>query len=377
MRLFPILTAIIVVATLFMVIFQRDALKTFAGGDTTPVEETQVGATQGDSDVAETTDDTDKGVSVVAIKSIAKNIETAVLLRGRTEASRRVVMRAETSGSVISARIEKGSAITKGDVLCKIDPAARQASLLQAQAGLSEAEINLNAASKLSKGGFASDTRVANATSMVEAARAGVDAASREIERLEISAPFTGLLEGDTAELGSLMQPGAECATLIQLDPIRLIGFVPELSVDNVTLGVPAKARLGSGKEITGIVTYVADSSDPTTRTFRVEIEAPNADRSIREGLTTEIAIASDGRKAHLVPQSALTLNDTGALGLRIAKDGIAGFAPVEMIRDTVDGAWVTGLNDEETVIVVGHHYVTDGVKVDVTIRAADEGSNQ
>ena len=41
-------------------------------------------------------------------------------------------------------------------------------------------------------------------------------------------APFAGLLETDTAELGALLQTGSPCATIIQLDPIKFVGFVPE-----------------------------------------------------------------------------------------------------------------------------------------------------
>ena len=58
--------------------------------------------------------------------------------------------------------------------------------------------------------------------------------AEEDIERLTITAPFSGYLESDTAELGTLMQPGALCATIIQLDPIKLVGFVPEAQVDRV-----------------------------------------------------------------------------------------------------------------------------------------------
>ena len=56
----------------------------------------------------------------------------------------------------------------------------------------------------------------------------GHTSAEREIDRLTITAPFGGLLESDAAEIGSLLQPGALCATVIQLDPIKLVGFIPE-----------------------------------------------------------------------------------------------------------------------------------------------------
>ena len=81
--------------------------------------------------------------------------------------------------------------------------------------------------------------------------------ATREIERLQIKAPFAGLLETDTAELGTLMQPGSACATIVQLNPMKLVGFVPEAAVEKVSLGAAANARLSSGAQVSGRVTFL------------------------------------------------------------------------------------------------------------------------
>ncbi|UWP96328.1 efflux RND transporter periplasmic adaptor subunit [Aliiroseovarius crassostreae] len=413
MRVFPVIAAIAVVTVLYLVIFQRTSLKEAMG--IAPQQVAGQVEEAGPSSSSPAGGNIAKGVSVIAVETIARDIESAVVVRGRTEASRRVQIRAETSGQVISERANKGSTVAQDDILCQLDPGTREASLAEARARLAEARarapeaaagvseaqarldealINLNAAEKLSQDGFASDTRVANARVQVEAAKAGViaaqsgairsasaiqsaeaasAAAQHELDRTVIRAPFGGLLETDTAELGALLQPGSACASIIQLNPIRLVGFVPELMVDIVGLGSPATARLANGEEISGVVTYVADSSDPETRTFRVEIEAENGEKRLREGRTVEIAIAAPGRQAHLLPQSALTLDDDGHLGVRIVTDaGRAGFAQVEMLRDSPEGVWVTGLGDHATVIVSGQHYVTDDVLLDVTLQDKD-----
>ena len=48
------------------------------------------------------------------------------------------------------------------------------------------------------------------------------------IDRLTITAPFAGLLESDTAELGSLMQPGCALCHGDPAGPDEGVGFVPE-----------------------------------------------------------------------------------------------------------------------------------------------------
>ncbi|MBR9842912.1 MAG: efflux RND transporter periplasmic adaptor subunit, partial [Rhodobacteraceae bacterium] len=107
-------------------------------------------------------------------------------------------------------------------------------------------------------------------------------------------------------------------------------------------------------------------SADPETRTFRVEIHVPNSNLAIRDGQTAEIIIGAEGTKAHLVPQSALTLNDDGTLGVRIVDEaGIVAFAPVDIQRDTKEGVWLTGLPDSANIITIGQEFVVQGVKVE------------
>ena len=408
MRLLSIVTAIAVVAVLYFLIIERDSLLGFAGVE--PENTSAVQESEAEDGMSES-----NAVSVVVLRSQARTVDGAVILRGRTEAVRQVELRAETSGRVVGEPLRKGLFVDENDLMCRLDPGTRQIALddanarlleakarlpesqarqAEAEARLAEAEINDRAASRLSEGGFASDTRVAQTTAGVEAARAGVQAAKSGVEsarsgiqsaeaavaaaidelgKLEINAPFAGLLESDTAELGALMQPGSLCATIIQLNPIRVVGFVPETMVDRVEVGAAAGARLSSGQEVLGTVTFISRSADPTTRTFRVDIEVPNPDLAIRDGQTAEIGIQAQGETAHLVPQSSLTLNDEGTLGLRTVENEIAQFSPVGVIRDSTKGVWVSGLPQDVDIIVVGQEYVTEGVPVAVTYREAAE----
>lgn len=418
MKFFPVLTAILVSAFLYVLVFEREALMAFAAGESQNEKvnsETVVLA---------------KAVGVVAIASVAQQIDSAVMVRGQTEAGRQVVARAETSGLIVSQPLRKGAYVEAGTIMCELDAGTRasqlaevearlaearanlptaqsripesRARLREAQARVTEAEINGRAASKLNQGGFASDTRVASTAASVEAALAAVESAQagiqsaegglqsaqasvqsaeaaiasvqNDIDRLKIMAPFAGLLESDTAELGTLLQPGSACATLLQLDPIKLVGFVPETEVNKIEVGALGQARLATGAKMTGRVSFLSRSADPLTRTFSVEIEVPNPDYKIRDGQTAEIIIASDGAEAHLLPGSALTLDDEGALGVRVVDDAdLAQFKPVELVRDTIDGVWVRGLEMNETIIVVGQEYVTNGVPVLVTMKEAQQ----
>src|SRR6056300_1396675 len=405
MRIVPIITAVLVSTALYVVVFERDRLSSFIQSTEPPVSESA--DTQVQEPVQpEASDPLSAIVKVVVQTSQARMIDSAVILRGETQAARSVTVRAETSGQIINDPLRKGRMVAAGDVLCQIDPGVRTSALADARARLAsaqaripesaarvaeanarldEARINFNAANKLSETGFASETRVASAQAAVRAAEAAVatatsgleatksgiqsaeaavESAQKELDRVTITAPFGGLQETDTAELGSLMQPGAACATIVQLDPIKVVGFVPKTELFRVTIGAPARAKLTGGRMVQGSVTFISRSADPVTRTFRIEIDVDNADQSISDGQTAELVIAAEGNDAHLLPQSSLTLNDAGALGVRIVVDDTARFVPVTLVRDTIEGVWVTGLPAQADVIVIGQEYVRDGVRV-------------
>ncbi|MEO0380218.1 MAG: efflux RND transporter periplasmic adaptor subunit [Pseudomonadota bacterium] len=429
MRVVSFILAILVATGLYLVVIEREwTMATLAGlsGGSETQSEAPTDTAEAEEAEAERVD-TSALIKVVAVKSIAREIDSAVILRGQTEALREVEVRAETSSTVVSPPLRKGVFIEEDQLMCELSPGTRVSSLNEARAGLAEAIaskteaesrvpeaqsrvveaqaridealVNQNAAQRLSEGGFAAETRVkaadaslAAAQASYEAAKAGVTGATsglqsadariesaaaavataeKELERLEIRAPFAGLLESDTAELGSLLQPGDLCATVIQLDPIKLVAFVPETEVSRINVGAMARAELAAGGEaIGGEVTFLSRSSDPTTRTFRVEIDVPNPELAIRDGQTAEILISAPGSKAHLLPPSALTLNADGQLGLRtLDGDSTVVFVPVRVLRDTVNGVWLTGLPDAADVIVVGQEFVTAGVKVAPTFQ--------
>ncbi|WP_223423575.1 efflux RND transporter periplasmic adaptor subunit [Tateyamaria pelophila] len=425
MRIVSFILAIIAAVGTYLWVIERDSTQAFfaeRSGSAEAVEAASETAEPEAETVAEVAPDADNLIKVVARRSIAREIDSAVILRGQTQAIRQVAVRAETSSTVLSPPLRKGTFVEEGQLLCRLDPGARasslaeararvaeavarkteaesrvpesQARVAEAQALLEEARVNQTAATSLSAGGFASQTRLKNSQALfaaaeaaleaaragvigaksgiesaqasIESAIAGVAAAEIELERLEIHAPFAGLLESDTAELGSLLQEGSLCATIIQLDPIKLSAYVPETEVNRVHVGAQASASLAAGGgTVTGVVTFLSRSSDPTTRTFLVEIEVPNPDLAIRDGQTAEILIAADGARAHLLPASALTLNEDGQIGLRTISDSdVVAFTPVKVMRDTVQGVWLTGLPDEINVIVVGQEFVTAGVTV-------------
>jgi len=314
----------------------------------------------------------ERSASVVVLKSTAEPYVDTLLLRGRTEATRRVDVRAEEPGLVVSEPLLKGDIVKKCQVLCRIAEGDRRAELTEAEARLKEAEIEEAAAKRLAERGFGAETTANTKSAALQAAKARIIRAEMGMVRLEMKAPFDGILETDTAELGSLLQNGSICASVITLDPIKMVAFAPERSVDALKVGATVEGRLITGRRIEGEITYVARSAERNTRTYLVEAETENSELTIRDGMTTEMRILLEGKPAHELPQTALTLDNDGNLGVRLNLENRVKFMPVTVLRDEERGVWVAGLPDQIEVIIVGQEFVTDGQLLDVSYAPAE-----
>ncbi len=106
-----------------------------------------------------------------------------------------------------------------------------------------------------------------------------------EVSQTKILAPFDGVFDDRRVEVGDYLRVGDVCGLVVELDPLLVVGQVSEDRVGMLKIGQPGRARLITGETVSGTVSFVAKTADPATRTFRVELEAPNPDFAIRATL--------------------------------------------------------------------------------------------
>lgn len=292
-----------------------------------------------------------------------------VVIRGRTQATRTVVVRSETAGTVAAAPVLQGAFVKQGEVLCRLAVDARQAALDQARAMEKSNELNRQQNEELAKKGFRSPAQVLLSQANLDASKAAVRQGEIALAQVNIKAPFAGVFDHRDAEVGTYLAPGQPCGTMIEIDPLLIVGDVPETQAASLKVGATASARLVSGQTLRGRIRYVAHDADPQTRTYHLEMTVPNPRLDVRSGLSAEMRIGAGSGPAHLVPVSTLVLDSAGRQGVRYAlADGRVAFAPVTIVEETREGVWVTGLSGPVQLITVGQSYVADGQKVRVAL---------
>ena len=309
--------------------------------------------------------------SVRVRTSEARRVTRDVVVYGKTEASRSVTLRAEIDGRVTDVGARRGARVHRGDVIVRLDVRDLEARLQQARALVSQRQIQYDAAKRLKSRNFQSETNVAEALANLEAARADAKRVEVDIASSVLTAPFDGVLHTRPVEVGDYLSEGNEVGRIIELDPILVTGDVSQRELLDLEVGARGSAVLITGERLEGVLRYVASESDDSTRTFRIELEVDNPDRSVVAGTTAELRIPAEELSAHHLSPALLSLDGRDRVGVKsVNDDGIVEFHEVDIVRAGADGVWVSGLPERIRVITVGQGFVRAGDRVEAT---ADE----
>ena len=298
---------------------------------------------------------------------ISKAVPYVVQVRatGETEAKRIVKVRAESSGRVISLPVEKGVRVSKGDLLCKLALDDREIKLEKAKSQLRHAKLEHQGLKKLRQQGFQGEVKIAAAEVNLINAQANLKLQELNLAHRDIIAPFDGLVQSRPVNTGDFLQQGLVCADVLDPDPMLVVAHVTQQELGDLNLAGAADVRIDNRAVRQGSVSFISHAADAVTRTYRVEVEVPNDDYSIRDGLSAELILTQGSVMAHNVSPASLSLSDTGAIGAKIVNNNdLVEFVEVELVSDTATGVWLTGLPPNAKLITVGQELVFSGQRV-------------
>jgi multidrug efflux system membrane fusion protein len=286
-------------------------------------------------------------------------------LSGRTEADKKVTITARTGGILTEMRAKRGQLVKKGEIIAVLSDDAREAQVAQATALFNQRKSELEARRKLIEQGNMPRLEAMNLEAQFKASEAALAQAVAERDRGVLRAPWDGIVF-DTAEVGgaALSFTGAPVAQMVAIDPLLAVVEVSETRLAGLKVGEPAEVRLVNGQKVMGRLRYVAKTASATTRTYRVEVELPNPNNAIPDGITAEVSIPMAPVPASRVPRSALTFSSSGDLGVRVVEGDKVGFVRVAPVEDDQNHMWVAGIPDGARVIVQGQDFVREGQNV-------------
>lgn len=285
-------------------------------------------------------------------------------------------------GFVTNVHVKVGDHVSKGQLLVSInntDIVAKEgqvkAGIIQAKAGLKNAEKDYNRFKTLLTQNSASQKELDDMTTRYEVAKAQLEAANQmqnevnaHLSYSNIRAPFSGTITGKYINNGDMANPGMPLVSLEAPGKFVATAMIPETEISNIKKGTAVQVLVKSTEtQLTGKVSEVSNSARLTGGQYIVKINLDKTDAKLFSGMfvTTQFPIKVSENKAVFVPKTALiyygelvgiyTISQSNTAILRWIRSGKTLGNDIEIL---------SGLNQGETYITSADSNLYNGVKI-------------
>ena len=307
-------------------------------------------------------------VTITVANVAVRPVERTVSVVGTLAASAQADIASEVDGQVIAVEADLGDRVEPGQLLARVRRDEIDARLREAEASLAKAVADEARARPLQAQGVISPQEYEQVRTTLDVTRARRDQLRIQLEHTDIRAPFAASVAARVVDTGNYVRVGTVLFRLVQDDPLKFRGEVPEREVPSLRSGQAVRVSVDAfpGETFTGEVTRIGSAANPAARSLAFEAVVPNGDHRVRPGFFGhgEVVIGRDER-ALAVPRSALT-SFAGVTKLFLIEDGVARERPVTLGVDLGDG-WVEsaeGISQGKQVATSGLSKLADGTQV-------------
>lgn len=213
-----------------------------------------------------------------------------------------------------------------------------------------------------------------DSVAQVDVARAILDRAKTYLDYTRIRSPYAGVITQRGYHDGAYIRENggnqSPLLTVARTDLMRVVVWVPDLYVSDLRLGDRAVVEVDAlpGHSFTGVVARTASAEDPVSRTMRTEVDLPNPDNLLKEGMYGNVTIQmGKPRTAVTIPSEALAAGKGGQRWVYVVRDGRTHKVPVHVSADDGIHAEIhSSLSPHDEVVVRHAPGLADGVPVEV-----------
>ena len=297
----------------------------------------------------------------------------------------------QVSGYIDRVLFKDGSFVKEGDVLFIIDQARYKAAVTAAEAALDKAvasekqiasdynrELSLYKEKMLSQADLElAESNLANAKANVKAAQASLDLAKLDLEYTEVRSPISGYIGKALLTKGNYANASAsKLARVIQMDPIRVVFSITDKErlsgMDQITTSSPdIQVELPNGErvDIPSASVFADNEINAQTATMAVYAQAGNKDSKLIPGNYVNVTVSMDKfRPVILIPQTAVAQDASGQYVMTVTPDNTV-LQKYITVGDMVENKYVvvSGLEEGDRIVPVGHQKLQNGQKVAVS----------
>lgn len=297
-----------------------------------------------------------------------------------------VEIRPQVTSAVTQVHFKEGQFVSKGAALFTLDTRNDEANLAKAkaqlakdQAALADAKRQLARSRELVAQNFVSGAAVDTAQTLVDSSAAVVAADAAAVQAAQvalsygkITAPHAGRTGVINTPAGSIVQANVSVlATVVQVDPIAVAFNLPQRDLADFLAAasgpnqVKVTATLPEDKKpLIGKLQFVDNAVDPASGTVKLKAVFSNKDNKLWPGLFVNVGLTTKKiEDALVVPQAAIIQSVRGPI-VYVVEDGKAVIRPIKMVYPAGPEAAVTGVQENDVIVVDGKQNLRPGVKV-------------
>lgn len=317
-----------------------------------------------------------QGLPVEAVPVRVHAMTDELLVVGSLLANESTVIRPEIAGRVEAISFEEGGRAEAGDLLVKLDDDSRAAELKKAEANLNLSRRNFDRADELYRRQNLPVSSRDEALAKLRADEAALELARVNMEKTELTAPFTGLLGLRQVSVGDYIGAGDPIVNLEDVDPIKVDFRVPEVFAHRLRAGQSIRMGVDAvpGQVFEGAVYAIDPQVDVQGRSVLLRARVPNEDGPLRPGMFARVTLVLDERpNALVVPEEALIPQGTDQMVYKVV-DGMVEAQLVSIGQRRKGIVEITdGLAEGDMVITGGQIKVQPGQPVTVMPQAAPD----
>lgn len=215
-----------------------------------------------------------------------------------------VILSAQRTGRVVELPVRDGDRVRAGNLVARLDLTEESVQsenvLSQSKATFEEAEKNLKRSEDLFSKGMIAAQDLDAVRKAYEVARSQYQAARSEVsvkrDYSVIRAPFRGVVSKKWTEVGELLLPGKQIATLVDPDRIYVLATIDEVDVGRLKLGQPVAITVDAfpGERFEGTVKRISpivSGGKLETRTADVWIYFSRFDGRLKPGMSADVEV--------------------------------------------------------------------------------------
>jgi membrane fusion protein (multidrug efflux system) len=318
-------------------------------------------------------------ITVEAVKVATVSLPQTITTVGSLRSDESVTLRPEVAGRISTIAFQEGQPVAKGALLVRLDTAVPQAEAQQARANYVLAKTKFDRAVDLAKSNFISGQARDEAENNLKVAEASLQLFEAKLAKMELRAPFSGIIGLRSVSVGDYVKEGADLVNLESIDPLKVDFRVPEVYMRQVQVGQALQIQLDAlpGKTFEGKVFAVNPLLDAAGRSVVIRALVRNQDTSLRPGMFARVRlITRDAQDAMVLPEQALVPQGDQQFVYRVV-DGKAVRTKVEVgQRRDSKVEILNGVAKDDVIVTAGQLKLRDGAAVNVAGAASAKSSS-